>query len=69
MLLKITDTRQKVVKPLTSAKLAKFKEAQNNTGIVYLSCIPPFMKPSKIKHLLGKLGDIGRIYLAPEGIF
>ncbi|RIA93692.1 hypothetical protein C1645_709902 [Glomus cerebriforme] len=62
----VTNTEQKVVKPLTPAKLAKFKKEQDNTGIVYLSCIPPFMKPSKIKHLLGQFGNIGRVYLAPE---
>jgi len=62
----IANTEQKVVKPLTPAKLAKFKKAQDSSGIIYLSCIPPFMKPSKIKHLLGQFGNIGRVYLAPE---
>lgn len=62
-----TNKEQEVVKPLTPAKLEKFKKAQDNTGIIYLSSIPPFMKPSKVKHLLGQFGDIGRVYLAPEG--
>jgi ESF2/ABP1 family protein len=62
-----TNKEQEVVKPLTPAKLAKFKKAQDNTGIIYLSSIPPFMKPSKIKHLLEQFGNIGRVYLAPEG--
>ncbi|GBC02921.1 hypothetical protein RclHR1_00490007 [Rhizophagus clarus] len=61
-----TNKEQKIVKPLTPAKLAKFKKAQDNTGVIYLSSIPPFMKPSKIRHLLGQFGDIGRVYLAPE---
>src|SRR5436189_6280024 len=65
----ITNTEQEVFKPLTPAKLAEFKKAQDNTGIIYLSRIPPFMKPSKIKHLMGKFGDVGKIYLAPEGMF
>ncbi|CAG8555885.1 345_t:CDS:2 [Funneliformis caledonium] len=60
------NAEQKVVKPLTPAKLEEFKKAQDNTGIIYLSCVPPFMKPSKIKHLLGQYGNIGRVYLAPE---
>ncbi|SRR6266542_959956 len=64
-----TSAEQKVIKPLTPAKLAEFKKAQDNTGIIYLSSIPPFMKPSKIKHLLGQYGNIGRVYLAPEGKF
>ncbi|PKY46100.1 hypothetical protein RhiirA4_182917 [Rhizophagus irregularis] len=61
-----TNKEQEAVKPLTPAKLEKFKKAQDNTGIIYLSSIPPFMKPSKVKHLLGQFGNIGRVYLAPE---
>jgi ESF2/ABP1 family protein len=34
---------------------------------VYISRVPPFMKPAKIRHLLSQHGEIGRIYLAPEG--
>ena len=36
-------------------------------GIVYLSRVPPFMKPHKVKHLLSRYGSIGRVYLKPEG--
>lgn len=36
-------------------------------GIVYLSRVPPFMKPHKVKHLLSQYGSVGRIYLKPEG--
>lgn len=35
-------------------------------GVVYLSTVPPFMKPDKLRHLLSQVGDIGRIYLTPE---
>ncbi|CAG8507209.1 422_t:CDS:10 [Diversispora eburnea] len=62
-----TNNIYKIVKPLTSEKLKKFEKEQNKTGLVYLSRIPPFMKPSKIKHLLSRYGDIGRAYLVPEG--
>lgn len=34
---------------------------------IYLSTIPPFMKPQKVRHLLSKYGEIGRLYLVPEG--
>lgn len=34
---------------------------------VYLSRIPPFMKPVKVRHLLERHAEVGRIYLAPEG--
>jgi hypothetical protein len=61
--------KSKKVKPLTPEALEKFQAARDKTGIVYLSKIPPFMKPIKIRHLLGKFGEIGRVYLAPEGRF
>ncbi|RIB14189.1 hypothetical protein C2G38_2195856 [Gigaspora rosea] len=59
-------TKDEIVKPLTLQKLTEFEKEQNKTGLVYLSRIPPFMKPAKIKHLLSKFGKVGRIYLAPE---
>lgn len=33
---------------------------------IYISRVPPFMKPEKLKHLLSQYGDINRIYLVPE---
>ena len=36
-------------------------------GIVYLSRIPPFMKPIKVKQLLSEYGEVGRVFLQPEG--
>lgn len=33
---------------------------------VYISRVPPFMKPEKLRHLLSKYGDINRVYLVPE---
>ena len=53
-------------KPLTEKKLAKFQAKLEATGVIYLSKIPPFMKPSKLRSLLSKSGKLGRIYLAPE---
>mmetsp|Transcript_10886 Transcript_10886/g.17828 ORF Transcript_10886/g.17828 Transcript_10886/m.17828 type:complete len:246 (+) Transcript_10886:88-825(+) len=35
-------------------------------GIVYISRPPPFMKPEKVKFLLGQYGRITNLYLAPE---
>ncbi|CAG8454064.1 14264_t:CDS:2 [Acaulospora morrowiae] len=56
----------KIVKPLSREELLEFEKAQNKTGLVYLSRIPPFMKPPKIKHLLSQYGEVGRVYLVPE---
>jgi len=35
-------------------------------GIVYLSRIPPFMKPLKIRTLFSQYGEVGRLFLQPE---
>ncbi|ORY86137.1 hypothetical protein BCR37DRAFT_339297, partial [Protomyces lactucae-debilis] len=54
------------LKPLTPEELKALNEAKARTGVVYLSKVPPFMKPHKVKHLLSKYGEVGRIFLAPE---
>lgn len=59
----------KVVKPLTAEELAKFKAAQEKTGVIYISRIPPGMQPAKVRHLMSMYGEIGRVYLQPEGTF
>lgn len=38
-------------------------------GLIYLSRIPPGMGPSKVKHLLGAYGEVGRVFLARAGEF
>lgn len=43
-------------------KLNKIKK----TGVVYISRIPPFMKPEKLRHILSRFGEVDRIFLAPE---
>jgi hypothetical protein len=53
--------------PLTAAKLEKANAQAEKRGLVYLSRVPPFMKPSKLRHLLSQHGEVLRIYLAAEG--
>ena len=43
------------------------QEKRRKPGIVYLSSIPPYMRPLKIRHVFSQYGDIGRVYLQPEG--
>lgn len=63
----IEQTKKKVVKPLSKAKLQKHLAAAENTGVVYLSHIPPFLKPNKLRDLLSGMGtEVLRVYLAPE---
>ncbi|KAL8830325.1 MAG: hypothetical protein Q9170_005782 [Blastenia crenularia] len=35
-------------------------------GVVYLSRIPPFMRPSTVRHILSPFGPITRLFLTPE---
>ncbi|KAF9379752.1 RNA-binding ATPase activator esf2 [Podila verticillata] len=62
---RVRSKKQKV-KSLTPEELEKFQKAREKAGIVYLSKIPPFMKPIKLRHLLGQFGELGKVYLAPE---
>ncbi|KAF7982365.1 hypothetical protein HWV62_29104 [Athelia sp. TMB] len=56
----------KIVKPLTKEALAAFKAAQERTGVIYISRIPPGMRPTKVRHLMSTYGEIGRVYLQQE---
>ena len=53
-------------KPLTQAALKKFQDKLENSGVVYLSRIPPFMKHTKLRSLLSPYGELGRVFLNPE---
>ena len=51
---------------LASKRLESKRRKVKKTGVVYLTRIPPFMKPATVKHLLQPYGEIGRIFLTPE---
>ncbi|KAF4305225.1 Nucleotide-binding alpha-beta plait [Botryosphaeria dothidea] len=53
-------------KALSKKKLEKAQRAVKKTGVVYLSRIPPFMKPATVKSLLSQHGKVGRVFLTPE---
>ena len=55
------------IEPLSAEALAEFEAKQASTGIIYISRIPPAMRPSKVRHLMGGFGAIGRVYLQQEG--
>lgn len=59
---------EKTVKPLTPETLAAFQAAQNRAGVIYISRIPPGMRPAKVRHLMSTYGEIGRVYLQQEGV-
>lgn len=57
----------KTVKPLTPEALAAFRAAQERAGVIYISRIPPGMRPAKVRHLMSQYGEVGRVYLQQEG--
>lgn len=57
----------KTVKPLTPEALASFRAKQERAGVIYISRIPPGMRPSKVRHLMSQYGEVGRVYLQQEG--
>lgn len=61
------DPSEKMVKPLTPEALAAFKAAQEKAGVLYISRIPPGMRPTKVRHLMSAYGEVGRVYLQQEG--
>lgn len=46
--------------------LAPAPSAEHKTGVIYLSRIPPFLKPSALRTLLSPFGTVLRIFLTPE---
>ncbi|OUM52608.1 hypothetical protein BVG19_g1812 [[Candida] boidinii] len=61
-----TTLGTKQVKKLTPQQLEKAEKKRLKTGVVYLSSIPPYMKPAKLRQLLSRFGEIGRLFLKPE---
>ncbi|KAJ3257375.1 RNA-binding ATPase activator esf2 [Boothiomyces macroporosus] len=57
---------EKALKPLDDKSLKDFQARIEKTGVCYMSRIPPFMKHTKLRSMLTKYGEIGRIYLNPE---
>ena len=51
---------------LSKKNLVATAAAVKKSGVVYLSRVPPFMKPQKLRSLLEPYGDINRIFLTPE---
>lgn len=51
---------------LSKDKLLKIEKKLKKTGVVYISKIPPYMKPTKMRQILGRFGKVDRIFLKPE---
>lgn len=55
-----------ISKPLSQKALVASAAAVKRSGVVYISRIPPSMKPQKIRSLLEPYGTLNRIFLSPE---
>jgi len=55
-------------KPRIPKSVAAAEKAARKSGVVYISRVPPFMKPQTLKHFLAPHASkgIGRIFLTPE---
>ncbi|KAJ1945730.1 RNA-binding ATPase activator esf2, partial [Linderina macrospora] len=60
------DTKKKADRLLSEKDIEAARVAEKRSGVIYMSRVPPFMKPAKVRHLLAKYGEIGRVYLAEE---
>ncbi|KAF6008276.1 hypothetical protein HII13_004061 [Brettanomyces bruxellensis] len=54
------------MKKLTPEQLEKAQKRIKRSGVVYLSSMPPYMKPTKLRQIMERFGDVGRIFLKPE---
>lgn len=48
-------------------RLLKEAEKAEKRGVCYLSRVPPHMNPLRLRQILSQYGEIGRVYLTPEG--
>ena len=46
----------------------QYMEALSRRGVIYVSRIPPFMKPNKMRVIFEAYGEVTRLYLAEEDV-
>jgi len=60
------EPKQTKLKKFTPEQLEKQKKRIKKTGVCYLSKIPPYMKPSKLRAVMTRFGEVDRLFLKPE---
>ncbi|KAL8984816.1 MAG: hypothetical protein Q9177_004598, partial [Variospora cf. flavescens] len=62
------STREDSIHPATSSTLRSKNPTTTfkKPGVIYLSRIPPFMRPSTVRHLLSPFGPITKLFMTPE---
>ncbi|KAJ2479798.1 RNA-binding ATPase activator esf2 [Coemansia sp. RSA 2131] len=53
-------------KLLSEEDVKRAQTTERKSGVVYMSRVPPYMRPLQVRHMLEKYGQIGRIYLVEE---
>lgn len=61
-----SEEGEPTIKPLSAEESAARLRAIRKSGVVYISRIPPYMKPTKLRQILARFGGVNRIFLAPE---
>lgn len=49
-------------------KITKKKRKPQEPGVIYLSTIPALMNVKTIKDIFGQYGEIGKVFLQPNGM-
>lgn len=62
-------TVKKPLKPLSKRKVENYNESLKRRGVVYISRVPPFMKPSKVKQLMEQHGVVTRVSVFIHTLF
>ncbi|KAJ2454205.1 RNA-binding ATPase activator esf2 [Coemansia sp. RSA 2336] len=60
------EPTEKPQKLLSEKDVERAQKAERKSGVVYMSRVPPYMKPIQVRHMLEKYAQIGRIYLVEE---
>lgn len=60
------DNRNELFRKSKLAKLKSKSKPKGKTGVVYLSKIPPYMKPAKMRQILSRFGEVDRLFLKKE---
>lgn len=58
---KAKKVAKRPLRPLSKKKVESYNEGLKKRGVVYLSRVPPFMKPAKVKHLMEQHGVVTRV--------
>jgi hypothetical protein len=60
---------KKSSKGLLRKEAELYKEKLEKRGVIYMSRVPPFMKPNKARNMFEQYGEVTRLYLAEEGMY